>query len=286
MDVIRLTSGPLACELRPDLGGCIAGLWFDGEPVLRSTPGADLHSVRLSGSYPLVPFSNRIAEATLWWQGTGHPLVRNFAPEPHAIHGVGWQRPWAVLDSDDRSALLAHEHQADEAWPFTFDASQTLRLDDGGLSMTLSVTNQAERPAPLGLGWHPYFVKRADSVLHFEARGRWEMGPDKLPTTHRDTGGISAPCATLDVDHCYDGWSGRAQLRDSRLHVGIDADLSHLVVFTNTSKDFIAIEPVSHANNALNLLSQGGDAASLGVRVLDPGQTFTAQMRIAVRAAT
>ena len=50
-------------------------------PVLRSTlPAAQLSSARQSASYPLVPFSTRIAHATLQWQGTQHPLVRNNAP--------------------------------------------------------------------------------------------------------------------------------------------------------------------------------------------------------------
>lgn len=285
MNVLRLASGPLVCELRPDLGGCIAGLWCQGEPVLRSTPAAELHSVRLSGSYPLVPFSNRIGEATLWWQGTGHPLVRNAGAEPHAIHGVGWQREWQVLEADDSFALLAYEHKADASWPFTFDSSQTLRLDPEGLSLTLSVTNQADRPAPLGVGWHPYFTKRPGSRLGFVATGRWEMGDSKLPTEHRPSSGLDVVCDDLDVDHCHDGWNGSATLSDERLSVVVSANLSHLVVYTHPSKDFVAIEPVSHANNALNLVTQGHNAAQLGVQVLEPGQSLTAQMRIAVSAA-
>ena len=129
-----------------------------------------------------MPFSNRIAQATLLWQGTQHPLVRNNGAEPHAIHGVGWQRPWEVLESDSDFAMLAYEHRPDAAWPFAFDSSQTLRLRGGTLELTLSLTNQSQRPAPAGLGWHPYFVKRGRSRISFEATGRWEMGPDKLPT--------------------------------------------------------------------------------------------------------
>ncbi len=95
--MIELRAGRLRCELHPELGGCIAGFWRDGEPVLRSTPAAQLASARLAGCYPLVPFSNRIGHATLVWQGREHPLGRNNGEEPHAIHGVGWQRPWTVL---------------------------------------------------------------------------------------------------------------------------------------------------------------------------------------------
>lgn len=283
--MLRLEAGALACDIVPALGGAIAGLWLGDTPVLRSTPGAQLGSVRQSGSYPLVPFSNRIAQATLQWQGTDHPLVRNFAPEPHAIHGVGWQRPWEVLESSDQFALLAFEHRADPSWPFDFDCSQTFQLTPQRLALTLSMTNQSAHAAPAGLGWHPYFVKRASSRIRFESAGRWEMGPDKLPTERLACPGLDAPCAALDVDHCFDGWKGLVSLTDDRLRLSISANLSRLVVFTNPSRDFVAIEPVSHVNNALNLAGAAGpEAVALGVRVLAPGESMTVQMVIEVTA--
>lgn len=272
----------MVCELQPQLGGCIAGLWLDGVPVLRSTPASQLVSARQAGSYPLVPFSNRIGQATLQWQGTQHPLVRNNAPEPHAIHGVGWQRPWQVLESDERYALLAYEHRADAAWPFAFDSSQTLRIAPSALELTLSLTNQSQQPAPAGLGWHPFFLKRPGSRISFEATGRWEMGPDKLPTQRLPAPGLDADCAVLDIDHCFDGWNGVVQLRDELLHTRLSSNLSRLVVFTNGSRDSVAIEPVSHVNNALSQIQQGAAAAQLGLTILQPGESISAQMTIEV----
>jgi aldose 1-epimerase len=282
--MIRLQAGALACELEPRLGGCIAGLWLGNIPVLRSTPAAQLTSARQAGSYPLVPFSNRIGQATLLWQGTQHPLVRNNGVEPHAIHGIGWQRPWEVLERDERSALLSYEHRADTAWPFAFDSSQTLQLRDGVLALTLSLTNQSQQPAPAGLGWHPYFVKRARSRISFEATGRWDMGPDKLPTQRRAADGLDADCAALDVDHCFDGWTGTVQLSDELLRIRISSSLSRLVVFTNDARDFVAIEPVSHVNNAVNLVHAGADPAALGLVTLQPGESLSAQMTIEVES--
>lgn len=119
-----LRSDDLVCELKPALGGCIAGLWFGDVPVLRSVHANDLHAVRLSGSYPLVPYSNRLRNAMLHWQGSDHPLVKNWEPSPHAIHGVGWERPWAIQEATDTFAVLSYEHKADAAWPFDFDTSQ------------------------------------------------------------------------------------------------------------------------------------------------------------------
>lgn len=282
--MVHLEAGSLVCEIEPRLGGCIAGLWLGGVPVLRSARADQLTSARQAGSYPLVPFSNRIAQASLQWQGTRHPLVQNNAPEPHAIHGVGWQRPWEVLESDGQFVLMAYEHPADASWPFAFDSSQTLRLREGALELTLSLTNQSREPAPAGLGWHPFFVKRPGSRLSFEATGRWEMGPDKLPT-HRVAGpGLDAECAALDVDHCYDGWTGVAVLRDELLHTRVTSNLGRLVVFTNSQRDSVAIEPVSHVNNALALVHAGGDADALGLAILQPGESVSAQMTIEVES--
>ncbi|MFZ2306455.1 MAG: aldose 1-epimerase [Rhodoferax sp.] len=283
---LRLRCAELLCEIKPELGGCLAGLWLGDVPVLRSTHAPDLHSVRQAASYPLVPFSNRLAHATLQWQGTDHPLVRNFAPEPHAIHGVGWQRPWAVLEASDTFALLSFEHRADAAWPFDFDASQAFKLEPGALEMSLSITNQSAVSAPVGLGWHPYFVKRAHSHVAFAATGRWEMGEDKLPTRRSASGGLDVDCSALEVDHCFDGWNGVLELRDAVLHTTLTSSLRRLVLFTTPTRDTLAIEPVSHVNNAMNRIAQpGASADDLGVVILQPGQTFSCEMRIAVERA-
>ncbi|MBG9389142.1 aldose 1-epimerase [Caenimonas aquaedulcis] len=281
--MISLEAGALRCEIEPRLGGCICGLWLDGEPVLRSTPASQLSSARAAGSYPLVPFSNRVGGATLQWEGTQHPLVRNNGEEPHAIHGVGWQRPWEILESDATFAMLAYEHRADASWPFAFDSSQTFKLGDGVLDLTLSVTNQSGRPAPAGLGWHPFFTKRTRSHIAFQATGRWDMGEDKLPTQRRASKGLDTDCAFLDVDHCFDGWSGPVVLRDEAMEVRIESTLSRLVVFTNDTRDFVAVEPVSHVNNAMNLVHEGVPAESLGLSILEPGESLSARMSISAR---
>ncbi len=285
-DFITLSENGLRCEIKPALGGCITGLWLDAVPVLRSTPAAELSTVRLSGSYPLVPFSNRVGHATLKWQGTSHPLVQNNGPEPHAIHGIGWQRPWEVLEHDGQLLMLACEHRADASWPFAFDASQTFSLRGKVLELTLSMTNQSAVPAPAGLGWHPYFVKRPGSHVAFQASGRWEMSGEKLPTHRQPSPGLDTDCADLDVDHCFDGWTGSVSLRDELLNTVVSSSLSRLVVFTNTTRDFVAIEPVSHVNNAVNLLQAGtGRAEDLGIEVLAPGESMSAQMSIQVERA-
>ena len=58
------------------------------------------------------------------------------------------------------------------------------------------------------------------------------------------------------------------------------------MVFTNGTRDFVAIEPVSHVNNAISLVEAGADAAQLGLAILQPGESISAQMSISVERVT
>ena len=70
-----------------------------------------------------------------------HTLKLTAGDEPHAIHGVGWQRAWRVLEAGVDFARLSYEHQPDETWPFAFVAVQTFRLTTNELVLTLHVEN-------------------------------------------------------------------------------------------------------------------------------------------------
>jgi aldose 1-epimerase len=285
MNSLVLQSGALRCELHPAMGGCVAGLWFGQQPVLHSTPAAQLASVRDSASYPLVPYSNRIGYRKLRWADQDYLLQHNFAPEPHSIHGVGWERAWTLVSSDATEAVLGYQHQPDEAWPFAFDAEQRFSVSGHTLEMHMAITNRAPVAAPVGLGWHPYFAKSAETHVQFAAQGRWEMGADTLPTQRLAHAGLDTDCSSLTIDHCFDGWSGTVVLTEAGLRIEVGSDLTDLVVFTTPQRNNLAIEPVSHVNNALQLAAAGGSAEQLGVKLLQPGESFAASMRIHVEKA-
>ncbi len=98
-DVVALAAGNARVLVDAAVGGALASFTLGGIDVLRPTP-AGARDVRLHASYPLVPYSNRIAAARLDFAGRTHALARNFGDHPHAIHGVGWQRPWTVESRD------------------------------------------------------------------------------------------------------------------------------------------------------------------------------------------
>jgi aldose 1-epimerase len=47
------------------------------------------------------------------------------------------------------------------------------------------IANTDASTQPLGLGWHPYFPKRARSRLHAELTQRWERAPGTELQTRR-----------------------------------------------------------------------------------------------------
>jgi aldose 1-epimerase len=274
----ELHAGALRLALRADLGGSVAGLWHRDTPILRSTEPALLESSRQSGCYPLVPYSNRLGYRHFRWRGQEYTTRANFAESPHSLHGVGWIRPWDMVSHSALEVVLRYRHTPDDDWPFAFEATQFFTLTPQSLGMQMAITNTADIPQPVGLGWHPYFPKRARSRLHIELSERWESDATLLPTRKVAQPGIDADVAHLDFDNGFEGWKGPARIRDEKFSLQLTSSLPHLVVFTPQDKDYFCVEPVSHVANAIHM----ADPAAHGLRTLQPGESFEASMTLDV----
>jgi aldose 1-epimerase len=278
---VQLQQGALRLALRPDIGGAIAGLWIDGLPVLRSCEPQDLAGVRASGCFALVPYSNRIGQRQFGWLGRRYTLASNTADEPHNLHGVGWLNAWQVTQQSSDRVTLEHTHPSDEHWPFAFHVEQVFELKPDSLRITLAATNIDARQTPMGLGWHPYFVRRARSRVHLELQHRWEADETKLPLRPVVQTALDADVAVLDLDNCFDGWSGPARIRDERLSLRLTSSLNHAVVYTPRDRDYFCVEPVSHVNNALG----SDEPKARGVLALAAGETARAWMQLDIARA-
>jgi len=286
MSSLTLAHGDSRAELRPATGGALASWRWRGRDLLRPAP--EDATVRQMACYPLAPYSNRIGHAVLQAPDQRHTLRANFAPEPHSIHGFGWQRAWQVAGSTCDSAELLLAHAADADWPYACTVRQTVTLDDAGLRMTLSVTNDDARAMPAGLGFHPYFPLAPGLRLETQWHGLWRVGGDRLPLdlapqSQSSPFATPQPVAGWQADDCYSGWSGRASLHypDYVLRMSASDNCRHLVCFApNDGRSFIAIEPVTHANDAFALAARG--AKDTGMRLLAPGATLSIAMRLAI----
>src|SRR5450432_2223592 len=142
-EAITLARGANRCELLPLLGGSIGAWTVDGQQMLRTASAASIAARDPFGmaSFPLVPYSNRIGNATFEWDGKIIELTPNFPPEPHAIHGVGFERSWTCTARTADSALLTLIHQPDAGWPWPFEARQRITIADRELTLDLTAVN-------------------------------------------------------------------------------------------------------------------------------------------------
>jgi aldose 1-epimerase len=293
--MIELRAGAARALIAPAVGGAIAAFEWNGEAILRPTRPEALAAgiVREFACYPLIPFSSRIADATLHWEADAFLLPRYMAPQPHAIHGNGWQRAWNAVEVDSHHALLelVHETAGEHAreWPFPFRATQRFDLVDDGLMLRMDIFNTGERTFPFGLGWHPFFPRSAAMELEFHATGVWLTDATLLPREHAavpPAWDFAAPrtMGTTTIDNCFTGWQSPARIRwperGLALELGADAACDHLVVYVPPGRDFIAVEPVTHMTDAFNRAAIGQKGT--GTRLLAPRSAFSCTMRFSI----
>jgi aldose 1-epimerase len=282
--VLKLASGFDRCELLPGLGGSIGSWTVQGQPMLRAASDLAVASADPLGcaSFPLVPYSNRIRDGHFEWAGRSISLARNFSPEPHSIHGVGFERPWDVCSSGADYAVLGLRHRPGAAWPWPFEAEQRISVANGLLNIEMSAVNLADRPVPLAFGLHPYFP-REGAHLQFKAKRVWLMGDDGLPTLcvkpfDKFDYTIAMPVSRGDIDHCYTGWEGSARITWPRkawaLEISGSENLTCAVVCIGEDLEGFCFEPVPHLNDALNRHD-----ADFSMPIAAPGERFTASVR-------
>ena len=171
---------------------------------------------------------------------------------------------------------LRYLHRPDEHWPFAFEVRQYFTLAPTSLHVEMQFSSLADQAQPVGLGWHPYFPKRARSRLHVELSNRWDADAVLLPVRKVAQPGIDSDIAHLDFDNCFEGWRGPARIRDEKVSLQLTSSLNRLVVYTPRTKDFFCVEPVSHVSNAIHM----ADPAAQGLQSVAPGETVEAWMQL------
>jgi aldose 1-epimerase len=262
MTLLSLRTGHLVVDLAPSAGGAIARFSIGDMDLLRSMSAADQASGKgnNASAYPLVPFSNRIKDGQLVFEGKTFQLKRNWPGVNHPMHGDGWCHEWQVVRSDAHSAEIAYEHEraGDEGgWPFRYRARQAYRLEADRLTIAMALDNLEDHAVPAGLGLHPFFVRAADSELQCCAEAVWRTDAEVLPIAR-----IVVPPAfdfskmrnvnEVTLDNGFDGWDGRAKIRwpSRKLRVDLEASaiFHYAVIYVPPEKPYFCVEPVSHAN--------------------------------------
>lgn len=286
-ELVTLSAGHLELVLSPAVGGSIARFDFVDDdhrhPILRPCAGAP-ESVLAAASFPLVPYVNRVRDGQFAFRGSTVRLKPNMAGDPSPLHGQGWLGAWRTVGADAAEAMLEFTHAAGE-WPWSYLARQRFVLEETGLEIELSCRNDSAEPMPCGLGQHPYFNCSAETRLRTQVTDVWTIDDLVLPVeriaaTGRYDLADRAVCG-LGLDHGFGGWGGEALLSDPAWPFQLrmsSPEAGFFQLYSPPDGGIFVIEPVSHANAALNAPEE--EWAEFGMRVLLPGEEMRLIMRL------
>jgi galactose mutarotase-like enzyme len=272
------------------------------------------------GGALLAPYANRIRgrplpdvrEIGTDIAGRSVRLPRNWGgkaagAEQYAMHGlilaadVPFEQP-----APDRVTGRLEAGDFGGRWPGRLAFDFEWRLADGGLGLTITASNTGEEPAPLGLGWHPYFAlpsgDRRQARIRLPAGARAEVNDydEVLPTgrllsvggTPYDFNGPDgAALHELYLDDCFTDLprrNGRISVEiidpaaDYALRIASRCpEVKAVQVYAPPDQAFVVVEP--QFNLADPFGREWPPGVDTGMATLQPGQSLVYD--VSVRAS-
>lgn len=287
-----LQRGTQRLGLLPTLGGSVAA-WEHANaqgslPIWR--PWAGVPDLYTTASFPLVPWSNRIAQGGFEHAGRQFPMAPNRAGEAYPIHGDGWLQPWTLQSTSPHSAEMALESRHFGGNPHHYRAVQRFDLHDDGMDQYLGVTHLGTEPLPYGLGQHPAFVKSPACRLRAQVEGVWLCGADPIPTRHTADfppgwdlrEGMHLQGDDL-IDNAYTGWNGSASMDWPEHGFRLDMEVAPLTATERQAQYCLLYRPPEGAHFCFEPVTHPIDAFHMpgapGLQVLATGETLSLKVR-------
>lgn len=185
----------------------------------------------------LAPWPNRIRDGQYSFDGASFQLPLTEPSRGTAIHGlVSWLR-WDVRSHTASAVELAVDVPPTPGYPFGLTVVTRYELSPDGLAVTTTGTNTGNRPAPYGIGFHPWLSPGPgpleEAVLQVDA-GRWVPTDDRL-----------LPVGEQDVPEEFDFRSprvvGRLELDDAFPGATYDAEGRSWVRLRGTDDRTVAL---------------------------------------------
>ena len=151
MTNITLKSGTSQARIE-SLGAYLSELRLGTFEILKkSIDGVQTHG----GCAVLIPFANRIRNATYVWEGKEYQMEKNDGD--NAIHGLCRNVDWSVEEINESSVTLSCI-LASKGYPSSLLVKTNFFLSGMQLRITFTLDNIDGKSAPLVIGLHPYFL--------------------------------------------------------------------------------------------------------------------------------
>lgn len=291
-----LSAGDLQATFWPAAGMLCTSLRHRGTELLRRVD--DLEAARSKGStagIPLLyPWANRLSG--LKYQAAGHkvsldpssPLL-HFDEHGLPMHGAPWsQLQWEVVSSGQDELIARLEWSREELlaiFPFPHHIEMDVQIDPGDLQIQTTVVADSGSPVPISFGFHPYFglpgIPRAQWKLNAPAMRKLGLDAQGIPDRKEaPSPALAEPLGNTSYDNGFVLYSEQAVFSISgggySIAIEFQNGYRYAQIFAPLGKELIAIEPMTAATNALS--------SGQGLRMINPGEQFTASFRVAVHA--
>lgn len=113
----------------------------------------------------LTPFPNRIKDGKYEFNGKIFCLPINHNKKHHAIHGLIYNKKFAIVNEYKNSIRLKYSYNKEyDGYPFIMDIIINYKLSKGFECKT-TIINLSNENIPIGDGWHPYFTLTKNSNI-------------------------------------------------------------------------------------------------------------------------
>ena len=244
----------------------------------------------------LLPFPNRLRHGEYAWDGRTYRFPVNNLASGSALHGYNHEARFAIasvdLGADGGRVRMAFVNHGDDyrpyGYPFRVHFACELSIDaSGAFAWSLAARNLGEGPAPVGLGWHPYFALPGG----LEA-WRVTMPPnrmvelaDALPTGRLREG--LPPQRPLPIDAAWDDCFALERPGDDAtvtlagpeysLSLKQGGDTRYTQLYVPDTRDALAVEPMTCGVNAFR---QNREEVTLR-----PGATTSTSLQVVLAKA-
>lgn len=264
-DSISINSGNSEAEI-DSTGAYVRSLFLNGTEILKPSPdGVQTHG----GMALLLPFANRVRDATYQWEGTVYNLPRNNGQ--NSIHGLTKDQLWGISHRGSDTVTMACKLDS-EGYPVPLYLKVTYKIEHSRFSIEITANNEGSTGAPFLAGIHPYF----------NTYNEWQLSGNRhfLELNYKDSyfpDGTFSACQPGSIGshskRSYDKTfiaEGPVELHSGKNAIRIaNSGMPYLVVYNGDYSEgkSVALEPMTGAPDAYN--------NGIGLITILPGASFT-----------
>ncbi|MFY0630613.1 MAG: aldose 1-epimerase [Flavobacteriaceae bacterium] len=262
---IHIFNENLSCKIYPDLGASLQSLISKNIKIIYGIDSllkpSDVYTIHPSAL--LFPFPGRVENGTYFFNEKKYQFDQNEQDRTNAIHGLVAHQSFTLVHSETtkNNATFSFQYSAKNAaigFPYDFDFTIHYIITEKQILLDFEILNTGIKTFPFAIGWHPYFNSNqlSKDTLTFQTSQEVLCNKEMIPTGKKEIENFKDfTINNTHFDTCYVLNQNNVTLNTKKYKAQIQIghqNQQYLQVFTPSSRDCIAIEPMSCMPDAFN----------------------------------